>query len=62
MKESYLTLDFRKTVAEQFPAEAERLNTAFDARLGALRADVERRARGEEKRFVRLLAARKSAA
>lgn len=45
MKESYLTLDFRKTVAERFPAEAERLNAAFDARLGALRADVEQRAR-----------------
>ena len=39
MKESYLTLDFRKTVAERFPAEAERLNAAFDARLGALRAE-----------------------
>ena len=39
MKESYLTPDFRKTVAERFPAEAERLNAAFDARLGALRAE-----------------------
>lgn len=39
MKESYLTLDFRKTAAERFPAEAERLNAAFDARLGALRAE-----------------------
>ena len=39
MKESYLTLDFRKTVAERFPAEAERLNAAFDARLRALRAE-----------------------
>ncbi len=39
MKESYLTLDFRKTAAERFPAETERLNAAFDARLGALRAE-----------------------
>ena len=39
MKESYLTPDFRKTAAERFPAEAERLNAAFDARLGALRAE-----------------------
>ena len=39
MKENYLTLDFRKTVAERFPAEAERLNAAFDARLRALRAE-----------------------
>lgn len=39
MKESYLTLDFRTTVAKRFPAEAERLNAAFDARLGALRAE-----------------------
>lgn len=39
MKESYLTPDFRKTAAERFPAETERLNAAFDARLGALRAE-----------------------
>ena len=55
MKENYLTPDFRKTAAERFPAETERLNAAFDARLGALRADVEQRAHGEKKSFVRLL-------
>ena len=36
MKESYLTSDFRKTAAQRFPTQSERLNAAFDARLQAL--------------------------
>ena len=40
MKESYITSNFRKTAAQRFPAQAERLNAAFDARLEALLADM----------------------
>lgn len=39
MKENYIAADFRKTVAERFPAQAARLNAAFDARMQALRAE-----------------------
>lgn len=39
MKESYITTEFRRTAARRFPAQAERLNAAFDARLQALRAE-----------------------
>lgn len=41
MKESYITSNFRKTAAQRFPAQAERLNAAFDARLEALRRHLE---------------------
>ena len=30
MKETYLSRDFRETVALRFPARAKELNTAFD--------------------------------
>ena len=36
MRESYLAADFRKTVAQRFADQAERLNAAFDTRLQAL--------------------------
>ena len=36
MKETYLSRDFRETVAQRFPAQAKQLNAAFDARLNAL--------------------------
>ena len=39
MKESYITKNFKKTAAARFPAQAEQLNTAFYARLQALRQD-----------------------
>lgn len=39
MKESYLTSDFRKTVAQRFPWQEKPLNAAFDARLQALMAE-----------------------
>ena len=39
MSQCYITKDFRKTAAQRFPAQAERLNAAFDARLQALRAE-----------------------
>ena len=39
MKESYLARDFRATAAQQFPAQTEALNRAFDARLAALRRE-----------------------
>ncbi len=39
MKESYLTVHFRETAAQRFPAQAEWLNAAFDARLAALRTE-----------------------
>ena len=39
MKESYLASDFRKTTAQRFPAQAEQLNAAFDARLRSLLAE-----------------------
>ena len=39
MKESYLTSDFRRTAAQRFPSQAERLNAEFDARLQALLAE-----------------------
>ncbi len=42
MKETYLASlasDFRETAARRFPAQAERLNTMFDARLNALLAE-----------------------
>ena len=48
MKESYITSNFRKTAAQRFPAQAERLNAAFDARLEALRR--ENAAASKEKR------------
>ena len=35
-KETYLSRDFRETVALRFPAQAKELNTAFDMRLSAL--------------------------
>ena len=35
-KETYLSRDFRETVALRFPAQAKDLNTAFDMRLSAL--------------------------
>ena len=39
MKETYLSRDFRKTVARCFPAQAKELNAAFDARLNGLLAE-----------------------
>ncbi len=39
MKENYLARDFRRTAAQRFPAQAEQLNAAFDARLQALWAE-----------------------
>ena len=39
MKDTYLAKDFRATAARRFPAQADALNAAFDARLQALRAD-----------------------
>ena len=39
MKETYLSRDFRETVALRFPARAKELNTAFDIRLSALLAE-----------------------
>ena len=39
MKETYLSRDFRKTVARHFPIEARELNTAFDVRLNGLLAE-----------------------
>ena len=39
MKETYLSRDFRETVALRFPAQAKELNTAFDIRLSALLAE-----------------------
>ncbi len=39
MNESYITRNFRKTAARRFPARADALNAAFDARLAALRAE-----------------------
>ena len=33
MKETYLSRDFRETVALRFPAQAKELNTAFDMSL-----------------------------
>ena len=38
-KETYLSRDFRETVALRFPARAKELNTAFDMRLNALLAE-----------------------
>ena len=38
-KETYLSRDFRETVALRFPAQAKQLNTAFDMRLSALLAE-----------------------
>ena len=38
-KETYLSRDFRETVALRFPAQAKELNTAFDIRLSALLAE-----------------------
>ena len=38
-KETYLSRDFRETVALRFPARAKELNTAFDMRLSALLAE-----------------------
>lgn len=39
MKETYLSRDFRETVARCFPAQAKELNAAFDARLNGLLAE-----------------------
>lgn len=39
MKESYITTDFRKTVAEKFPQRAKEMNSAFDKRLDELRKE-----------------------
>ena len=39
MKESYLAADFRETVTRRFPAQAQTLCAAFDARLQALWAE-----------------------
>ena len=39
MKETYLSRDFRETVARCFPARAKELNAAFDARLKGLLAE-----------------------
>ena len=39
MKETYLSRDFRETVALRFPTQAKQLNAAFDARLNALLAE-----------------------
>lgn len=39
MKPSYLTVDFQETAAQRFPAQAERLNSAFEARLRQLRTE-----------------------
>ena len=49
MKDTYLAKDFRATAARRFPAQADALNAAFDARLQALRAD--NAAAGKEKQF-----------
>ena len=38
-KETYLSRDFRETVAQRFPAQAKQLNAAFDMRLSALLAE-----------------------
>ena len=38
-KETYLSRDFRETVALRVPARAKELNTAFDMRLSALLAE-----------------------
>jgi len=38
-KETYLSRDFRETVALRFPAQAKQLNVAFDMRLSALLAE-----------------------
>ena len=38
-KETYLSRDFRETVALRFPAQAKELNTAFDMRLSELLAE-----------------------
>lgn len=48
MKESYIVSDFRETAARRFPAQAERLNAALDARLRSLRE--ENAGAGREKR------------
>ena len=39
MKETYLSRDFRKTVARHFPIEARELNAAFEVRLNGLLAE-----------------------
>ena len=39
MKDTYLSRDFRKTVARHFPIEARELNAAFDVRLNGLLAE-----------------------
>ena len=39
MRESYLAADFRRTVRERFPGQAEGLNAAFDVRLRTLWAE-----------------------
>ena len=38
-KETYLSRNFRETAALRFPAQAKKLNTAFDMRLSALLAE-----------------------
>lgn len=39
MKETYLSRDFRETVAQRFPVQSKELNAAFDARLNGLLAE-----------------------
>lgn len=39
MKKSYLITDFQRTVSQDFPAQAQSLNTALDARMQALRRE-----------------------
>ena len=39
MKETYLSRDFRETVAQCFPSQAKELNAFFDARLNVLLAE-----------------------
>ena len=40
MKDTYLSRDFRKTVARHFPIEARELNAAFDVRLNGLTSEA----------------------
>ena len=39
MKKSYLIIDFQRTVSQNFPAQAQSLNTALDARMRELRRE-----------------------
>ena len=42
MRETYLSRDFRETVALRFPAQAKELNTAFDMRLSGIEVLINR--------------------